>query len=155
MLKDHKELIHKLNAHSVKYLVVGGHAVSLYSEPRGTKDLDVFIKASEENSKAVFAALAEYGAPLAGMTPADFNDEPTTVFQIGIEPSRIDILQGIAAVDFDDAWERRVDGKLDENTPTHFISREHLIKNKIAVGRHQDLADVEKLRESEPRVERG
>lgn len=55
MLKDHKDLIHSLNAHQVKYLVVGGHAVSLYSEPRGTKDLDLFIKADEENSKAVFS----------------------------------------------------------------------------------------------------
>lgn len=150
MLNDHKELIDRLNAHSVKYLVVGGHAVSLYSEPRGTKNLDLFIKSDEENSKAVFAALAEYGAPLAGMSPADFNNEPTTVFQIGVEPSRVDILQGIAGVAFDEAWENRVDGTLADDTPTHFISREHLIKNKIAVGRHQDLADVEKLREAAP-----
>lgn len=148
MLKDHKELIHKLNSRAVKYLVVGGHAVSLYSEPRGTKDLDLFIKADEENSQAVFAALVDFGAPLAGMTPAEFNDKPTTVFQIGVEPSRVDILQGIAGVNFDDAWEKRVDGNLDENTPAHFISREHLIRNKLAVGRLQDLADVEKLRES-------
>jgi hypothetical protein len=151
MLKDHKELIHKLNAHAVRYLVVGGHAVSLYSEPRGTKDLDLFIRSDEQNSKAVFAALAEYGAPLAGMAPADFNDEPSTVFQIGVEPSRIDILQGIAGVEFDEAWTDRVEGKLDDDTPTHFISREHLIRNKMMVGRLQDLADVEKLRESAPK----
>jgi hypothetical protein len=150
MLKDHREFIEKLNAHAVKYLVVGGHAVSLYADPRGTKDLDVFIKADEENSKAVFAALAEYGAPLAGVSPKDFNEGPSTVFQIGIEPSRVDVLQGIAGVNFDEAWERRTDRILDENTPAHFISREDLIKNKLAVGRHQDLADVEKLQEFRP-----
>jgi hypothetical protein len=150
MLKDHKELIQKLNAHAVKYLVVGGHAVGLYAEPRGTKDLDVFIKADEENSKALFAALAEYGAQLAGVTPNDFNDNPSTVFQIGVEPSRVDVLQGIAGVNFDQAWERRTDSTLDETTPAHFISREDLIRNKLAVGRYQDLADVEKLQESTP-----
>lgn len=151
MLKDHREILAKLNAHDVKYLVIGGHAVSLHAEPRGTKDLDVFIRADEKNSRAIFAALAEYGAPLAGLSPADFNDKPTTVFQMGVPPARVDILQGIAGVEFDEAWECRVEGLLDINTPAHIISREHLIKNKLAVGRYQDLADVEKLRESAPR----
>jgi hypothetical protein len=149
MLKDQRDIIAAFNAHGVKYLVIGGHAVGVHVEPRGTKDLDVFIKADEENSKAVFAALAEYGAPLGGMTPADFNDRPTTVFQMGVEPGRVDILQGIAGVTFDEAWESRVEELLDGNTPAHVISREHLIQNKLAVGRHQDLADVEKLREAD------
>jgi hypothetical protein len=148
MLKGQRDLLATLNSHKVKYLVIGGHAVGIHAEPRGTKDLDVFIKADEENSKAVFAALAEYGAPLGGMTPADFNDKPTTVFQMGVPPGRVDILQGIAAVTFDEAWKSRVDELLDGQTPAHVISREHLIQNKLAVGRFQDLADVEKLREA-------
>jgi hypothetical protein len=150
MLKDQRDILAAFNAHGVKYLVIGGHAVSIHADPRGTKDLDVFIRADEENSKAVFAALAEYGAPLGGMSPADFNDKPTSVFQMGVEPGRIDILQGIAGVSFDEAWDSRVEKLLDGNTPAHVISREHLIQNKLAVGRHQDLADVEKLRESAP-----
>ena len=150
MLKDQKDVIAALNAHGVKYLVVGGHAVSIHSEPRGTKDLDVFIKADEENSNAVFDALAEYGAPLAGVTPADFNDKATSVFQMGVEPGRVDILQGIAGVPFDEAWNSRVEAFLDGEIPAHFISREHLIQNKLAVGRFQDLADVERLREATP-----
>lgn len=148
MLKDQREIIAAFNAHGVKYLVIGGHAVSIHAEPRGTKDLDLFIKADEENSEAVFAALTEFGAPIGGMTPADFNDKATTVFQLGVEPGRIDILQGIAGVRFDEAWEGRVEKLLDGQTPAHVISREHLIQNKLAVGRFQDLADVEKLRET-------
>src|ERR1039457_5830483 len=109
MFKDQRDIIAAFNAHGVKYLVIGGHAVGVHVEPRGTKDLDVFIKADEENSKAVFAALTEFGAPIGGMTPADFNDKPTTVFQMGVEPGRVDILQGIAGVQFDDAWEGRVE----------------------------------------------
>ncbi|HEY1208227.1 MAG TPA: DUF6036 family nucleotidyltransferase [Terracidiphilus sp.] len=148
MFKDQRDIIAAFNAHGVKYLVIGGQAVSIHADPRGTNDLDVFIKADEENSKAVFAALAEYGAPLGGMTPADFNDKATTVFQLGVEPGRIDILQGIAGVRFDEAWESRIEKLLDGQTPAHVISREHLIQNKLAVGRLQDLADVEKLRET-------
>jgi len=148
MLKGHKDLLAAFNAHGVKYLVIGGHAVGVHADPRGTKDLDIFIKADEANSKAVFAALADYGAPLDKVTPADFNDTPSSVFQLGVEPSRVDILQGIAAVTFDEAWKGRVEEILDQDTPAHVISREHLIRNKLAVGRHQDLADVEKLREA-------
>ncbi|MGA3372544.1 MAG: nucleotidyltransferase [Terracidiphilus sp.] len=148
MLKDQREIIAAFNAHGVKYLVIGGHAVSIHAEPRGTKDLDLFIKADEENSKAVFAALAEFGAPIGGMTSTDFNDKPTSVFQMGVQPGRVDILQGIAGVSFDEAWESRVEKLIDGQTPAHIISREHLIQNKLAAGRHQDLADVEKLRES-------
>lgn len=148
MLKDQRDLLAAFNAHGVKYLVIGAHAVGVHADPRGTKDLDVFIKADEENSKAVFAALAGYGAPLGTLTPADFNDKPSSAFQLGVEPDRIDILQGIAGVTFDEAWPNRVETLLDKDTPAHVISREHLIKNKLASGRHQDLADVEKLRES-------
>jgi hypothetical protein len=147
MHKDQKELLAAFNAHGVRYLVIGAHAVGVHAEPRGTKDLDVFIKADNENSKAVFAALAEYGAPLAGMTPNDFNDEPTSVFQLGVEPDRVDILQAIAGVTFDEAWNSRIESLLDVDTPAHVISLDHLIQNKLASGRYQDLADVEKLRE--------
>jgi len=148
MLKDQKELIEKFNEHGVKYLVIGGHAVGIHSEPRGTKDLDLFIKTDPENSLAVFRALAEFGAPIAGMTPEDFNDKPTSVFQMGVPPARIDILQGIEGVDFDHAWPKRVDEVLAGQVLAHIISRDDLIKNKLAVGRLQDLADVEKIREA-------
>ena len=148
LLKDHSDILAAFNKHGVKYLVIGGHAVSAHSEPRGTKDLDLFIKADEENSKAVFRALAEFGAPIAGLTPADFNDKPTTIFQMGVPPARIDILQGIEAVTFDEAWNNRLDGLLANEIPTHIISRDDLIRNKLAVGRLRDLADVEGLREA-------
>lgn len=147
MLKDQRDLLRVFNAYGVKYLVIGAHAVGVHAEPRGTKDLDVFIKADEINSKAVYAALKEYGAPLGKMTTADFNDKPSSVFQIGVEPDRVDILQGVAGVTFDEAWKDRVEALLDTDTPAYVISLEHLIQNKLASGRHQDLADVEKLRE--------
>jgi hypothetical protein len=158
MLKDHRDLILAFNAHGVEYLVIGAHAVGHHSEPRGTKDLDVFIRAGEANAKAIYAALAAYGAPLDQLKPDDFNDKPTSVIQIGVQPARVDILQGIAGVSFDEAWYGRVEALLDKDTPAHLISREHLIKNKLAAGRHQDLADVERLRETEeamkPRIRR-
>jgi len=85
-----KELLHAFNAHAVKYLVIEGYAFGVHAEPRGTKNLDLFIRMDQENSEAVFRALAEYGAPLAGLSPADFRDGST--YQIGQPPERVDIL---------------------------------------------------------------
>lgn len=147
--KNLRELLLALNAHEVEYLVVGGYAVGVHSEPRATKDLDIFIRADEKNSLAVFRALAAYGAPLESLTPNAFKDEPTSVFQIGVPPSRIDILQCIDGVTFDEAWEYRVEALVDGDIPAHVISREYLIQNKLAAGRVQDLADVEAMRSAQ------
>ena len=146
MNKDLKELLLAFNEHAVEYLLVGGYAVGVHAEPRATKDLDIFIRADERNSLAVYRALAAYGAPLQGFSPSDFNDEQGSAFQIGQPPTRIDILQHIDGIAFDEAWEKRVEGLLEGEIPAHVISREHLIRNKLTVGRAQDLADVEALR---------
>ena len=152
MSKDMKDLLRVLNAHSVEYLVVGGYAFGVHLEPRATKDLELFIRADEENSKAIFQALAEFGAPLTGLTPADFKDG--TAFQMGQPPERVDILQPIDGITFDEAWEHRVVGQLDGEVPTAVISREDLIRNKLSAGRDQDLLDVKRLRAVEQIVPR-
>lgn len=143
MPKDLKELLRAFNDHGVKYLIVGGYAFGVYVEPRATKDLDIFIRSDEENSEAVFRALAQYGAPLQDLTPSDFMDG--TTFQMGQPPARIDILQRIDGVTFDEAWANRIEGVIDE-LPAAVISRDDLIRNKLSTGREQDALDVKKLR---------
>ena len=144
MSKDLQEILQIFNAHRVKYLVVGGYAFGAYSEPRTTKDIDLWIRTDAENAKAVFAALVEFGAPVAGMSPADFMDGK--VFYFGQAPNRIDILQNIDGITFDEAWPNRVQGIIDETIPSQIISRDDLIRNKLASGREQDLLDVKKLK---------
>ena len=148
MLTDQKELLSAFNEHGVEYLVIGGHAVSEHSQPRATKDLDIFIRSDRNNGERVYRALAAFGAPLSGISPADFDNQLDSIFQIGVEPDRIDILQSIPAVSFDQAWKNRVETIIDGSVPAHFISREDLIANKLATGRHRDLGDVESLREA-------
>jgi len=146
--EDLRQLLLAFNAHGVEYLVVGGWAVGYYAEPRMTKEIDLFIRSSTKNSEAVFRALAEFGAPIAGLTPADFWDNPTSIFQLGFSPARADILQGIDGVDFEDAWRDREEFALD-GVEVHVISSEHLIENKLKSGRLSDLADVEAIREAD------
>lgn len=135
-----------MNAHRVKYLVIGGYAYSIHVEPRGTKDLDIWIAVSQENSEAVFRALAAFGAPLQDCSPEDFRDGKS-FFIMGAPPARFDVLQGIDAVTFEEAWATRVQAELD-GIPVQVISREMLIRNKTAVGRPQDLLDVMNLQKA-------
>jgi len=144
MPEDLKELLRAFNDQAVKFLIVGGYAFGVHAEPRATKDLDIFVRSDEENSNAVFRALAQYGAPLGGLTPSDFMDG--TTFQIGQPPARIDILQHIDGVTFDEAWENRIEGIIDGQVQAAVISRDDLIRNKLASGREQDILDVKKLR---------
>jgi hypothetical protein len=150
--EDLKQLLRAFNEHGVEYLVVGGYAVGIYAEPRATKDLNLFIRSEVKNSEAVFRALAAYGAPIAGLTPADFRDDPDSVFQIGRPPARVDILQHIDGVTFDEAWQQRAKTSLDE-IDTHVISAHHLVQNKLHSGRLRDLADVEAIREANPEIQ--
>lgn len=146
MPRDLKDLLRAFNDQDVKYLVVGGYAFGVHAEPRATKDLDLFIRSDEENSQAVFRALAQYGAPLGGLTPADFMDG--SAFQIGQPPARIDILQQIDGVGFDEAWQNRLEGVVDGEVRVSIISRDDMIRNKLSSGREQDLLDVNTLRAS-------
>jgi hypothetical protein len=145
--KDLKDLLLAFNDQHVRYLIVGGYAFGVHAEPRATKDLDIFISPDAENSEAVFRALTQYGAPLQGLSPQDFMDG--SAFQIGQPPARVDLLQQIDGVTFDEAWSHRIEGMIEGEVPAAVISRDDLIRNKLVSGREQDLLDVKKLR-SEP-----
>ena len=104
---DYKDLLSILNAAGVRYLIVGGYAVMIHTEPSYTKDLDIWIEPSGPNAQAAFSALARFGAPLKGLQPADFA-EPNVFYQIGIEPVRVDVMTSVPGLDFAVAWSRRV-----------------------------------------------
>jgi hypothetical protein len=129
--------------YKVEYLIIGGYAVAFHAEPRFTKDLDILVRASQENARRVFQALRAFGAPLSGLTEKDFEREKYC-YQIGAPPVRVDILMSIDGVVFDDAWARRVESTIGD-VEAFFISREDLIATKTATGRPQDLLDVQTL----------
>ena len=143
MYQDYKDLLSAFHAHGVRYLIVGGYAVIFHAQPRFTRDIDFFIKADPANAQAIYAALAEFGAALAGIRPEEFADR-SSFFRFGRDPRGFDILPDLPGVDFEAAWERRVEGVVDATTglTAFFISKDDLIAAKLASGRPQDLADV-------------
>ena len=144
MDKDWTELLSLFDHYGVRYLIVGGYAVMFHAQPRGTKDLDLYLDSSKANAQAVFSALVAFGAPMANMTVEDF-ENASSVYQIGQPPLRIDLIGGLENVEFAAAWKNRVD-TMEGAVPVHYIGAEELIANKLAAARPQDIADVEAIR---------
>ena len=144
---DFKELLKIFEKHKIRYLIVGGYAVMKYSEPRFTKDLDVFIATDQENAKSVYLALKEFGAPLENLSSDDFTHEGY-FYQMGRPPLRVDIMMSIPGIEFDVAWKNREVVELND-LKLFFISRSDLIRTKEVSGRPQDKIDSEKLKEAE------
>ena len=135
---DFKDLLRLFNRFQVKYLIVDGYAVIKYTEPRYTKDLDLWTKADVENASAVYQALKAFGASLENLTANDFAHEGY-FYQMGIAPVRVDILMSITGITFEKAWPRRVEVSFD-GVQTLVISREDLIVSKQALGASARLA---------------
>ncbi len=141
---DYKELLNALNRHRVKYLIVGAYAVICYTEPRYTKDLDIWIAPGKENAARIYKALREFGAPLKGISVEDFTKE-NLVYQIGIAPVRVDILMGLTGIKFDFAWRRRKPVVF-EGVKCKVIGIKDLMKLKKKSKRPMDLVDLENLK---------
>lgn len=114
-----------------------------HGHSRMTKDIDLWVGCDKDNADRVYAALADFGAPLSEIAPEDFTREDV-IYQIGVEPIRVDILTSVEALVFSEAYANRVDDIL-FGVKVSFLSKEDLIANKRSVGRTQDLADIERL----------
>jgi hypothetical protein len=127
----------------VRYLVIGGHAVGLHARPRSTKDLDLWLDAAPENIERACAALARFGVP-PDIVSQLREARPDEIVWMGRVPARVDFLQMLPGVVFEESWKRRVEADVGGVRAT-FIGRQDLIANKRAVGRPQDRRDVRAL----------
>lgn len=143
--RDYEEFIESLNRIGVRYLIVGAHAVAFHARPRATKDLDLFIEPTRENAERVLDAIRDFLGTDLGIGIEDLST-PGQIVQLGIAPTRIDLLSRLAGVqDFDAAWEKRIEADFSD-VPAHYLSLDDLIQAKISAGRDQDKADLRSLR---------
>lgn len=145
--EDYRDMLSALNAAEVEYLVVGAYALGAHGNPRATGDIDFWVRPTPENASRVWQALAEFGAPRDKVTEADFT-EAGMVYQIGVPPRRIDLLTSISGIDFQSAWDGRIESEIG-GVAISVLSREHLLKNKLASGRPKDLADADWLQKTD------
>lgn len=150
MNRDFAEMLSALSEADVEYLVVGGYAVIAHGYPRATGDIDIWVRPTRENAEKVMLALRRFGAPLADLTEQDLVT-PGLVFQIGVVPSRIDILTDIDGVTFDEAWASRITARV-EGQDIPVLGRAALLRSKKATGRKKDRLDASWLEEPDDPV---
>lgn len=143
--RDYEEFVESLHRAGAKYLIVGAHAVAFHARPRATKDLDLLLEPTSGNAERVLAAIRDFLGTDLSLKPEDLST-PGKIVQLGIAPTRIDLLAKIAGVDdFTAAWERRIEAHFGD-TPACYLSLEDLIRAKTEAGRDQDKADLRSLR---------
>lgn len=137
---DFKDILSCLRNESVEYLIVGAYALAGYGYPRATGDIDIWVKNDTENARRVLKALSAFGAPVSELTVDDFTT-PDLVFQIGVEPNRVDILTSVDGLEFSEAWENRIHRVVD-GIDIMQLSKADLLKNKQATDRDKDQGDI-------------
>ena len=142
---DFEELLRLIENHDVDYMIVGGYAVAYHGYPRFTKDIDLFFDSSEQNSIRLRTALIEFGFSESELALESFTTMGN-VLTFGAEPTRVDLLNDIDGVTFEEASSNIVSGTYG-SVSVRFIGFDDLIKNKNATPRARDKGDVEELTE--------
>ena len=151
MNQDSRDVLLALLDAGARFLVVGAHAMAVHGVPRATGDLDVWVSPDRANSERVWRALLEFGAPVQqlGLSREDL-ETPGMVIQVGLPPRRIDFLTEATGLVFEEAWQNRTTHVVDSHE-VPFVSRQDLVRNKRALGRPKDLADLDVLTRRSPR----
>ena len=144
--RDYEELFKILNACRIKYLVVGAHAVMYYTEPRFTKDIDLWIPPTLNKSSQVYKALKQFGAPMTSVTPETFEDEKL-IFQIGVAPIRIDIMMSVPGLSPQKAWSHKRKARYGK-TAINILGISDIIQAKETANRPQDRWDLDRLKKN-------
>lgn len=140
---EFSELLKLLNAHEVKYLIVGGYAVAYHGYPRTTGDIDIWIERSAENAQRIYRTLRAFGFDVPTLQPELFA-KADRIICMGYPPLRVEILTSVSGVEFAPCYAQRIEDEIGEVTAS-IIDLECLKKNKRASGRHKDLSDLEHL----------
>jgi len=143
--EDFREFLKLLNAHEVKFMIVGGYALAYHGAPRFTGDIDVFIQSDLENAKRIMNALTDFGFSSPDLSVDDFQD-PDKIIQLGYPPVRIDIITSLSGVGWEEADDSKEAGMYGD-VPVSYIGEKQYIMNKWVSGRMKDLADIEALGE--------
>lgn len=142
---DFRDLLKLFSDHKVEFIVVGAYALAYYGVPRFTGDIDLYVRPDELNAKKIMDALEEFGFGSLNLGPSDFEKEDQ-VIQLGVPPVRIDLITSITGVSWEEAYSGRIRGFYGDIS-VDYIGRDQFIKNKKALGRNKDKADLELLGE--------
>jgi len=138
---EFRDLLSSFNAQGLRYLLVGGWAVSRHGYVRYTHDIDLWIAVSSENADRLIAAMMAF----CNVAPSKkWIVEERKTIEFGKPPLMVHIICDIAGVKFDACYANRIEDQWD-GIDVPVIALRDLLKNKRAAGRLKDLADVDAL----------
>ena len=140
MTPDFVAMLSALSAEGVEFMLVGAHALAAHGFVRATQDIDILVRPTPENARRVFAALRTFKAPLFDLGEADLLD-PDVIYQVGVEPNRVDLMNDISGVSWEEAWAGRTEITI-EGIRVPVLGIEEFVRNKRASGRPKDRADL-------------
>ena len=129
--RDFLDFLRLLNANAIRYVVIGGYAVAYHGYVRYTGDLDLFVELSINNAAKLVSALREFGFDLPQLKPALFLRKGRIV-RLGYEPMRLEILNEIDGVSFQECYRHRRRSRVGDLT-VNFIALPQLLRNKRAL----------------------
>lgn len=145
----HQYLIKQLLDAKVDFIIIGGYSVIYHGYKRTTGDIDIWLKPDNANKERLLHALALFGLEedsLNYIRAADITKH--TVFSIGTEPEKIDLLTYINLVKYDDADKHKILAEVD-GMLIPFLHLNDLILSKINTDRPKDKADIDELQKIE------
>ena len=142
--EDFKDFIDALNENNVQYVIVGAFALAFHGHPRATGDIDIWLRPTPQNAKAILKALIDFGFGELDISEDDILSGK--IIQLGYPPVRIDLITLMDGLTHEEIWESRKSGTFGDQE-VFYIGREAYIRNKKSIGRHKDLADLELLGE--------
>jgi len=141
--QNFRDLLAALSAEGVEFLIVGAYALAVHGLPRATGDLDIWIRPTPENAARLWKALLRFGAPLSSVSVTDFQS-PDTVYRMGRPPNQVDILTSISGVEFQQAWQNRLQHEV-EGVSVTVLGIDEQILNKRSTDRPKDKLDADWL----------
>ena len=133
-------MLSALSAEGVEFMLVGAHALAAHGFVRATQDINILVRPTPENAGRVFAALRTFKAPPFDLAEADLLN-PDVIYQVGVEPNRIDLMNDISGVSWEEAWAGRTEITV-EGIRVPVLGIEEFVRNKRASGRPKDRADL-------------
>ncbi|MBI3551771.1 MAG: hypothetical protein HY077_04575 [Elusimicrobia bacterium] len=136
---DYADFIDLLLRHEAEFVIVGAYALSFMGAPRYTGDMDIWVRPTARNAKAVLRAIEGFGFKSLSLTQGDILSGK--IIQMGYPPVRIDLITELSGVSSGEIWSSRRKGALGERE-VFFLGKDVFVKNKRAAGRPKDLADL-------------
>lgn len=159
---DPVHILRRLQAHGVRFVLIGGLAGKAHGSPTLTVDIDVCNARDRENLERLAAVLGELGAKLRGAPPdLPFHPDRRTLergdtFTLTTDHGDLDILATPAGVaGFDELDANAVEAELDDGLVVRIASLDDLIRMKRAAGRPKDRVELEILGALREELERG